>query len=164
MEEAKKVRDAQLAILSRLAECETKAGALYKAYASAFPAMAAFWNRIAEEEEGHARMLLGLRKQVDTGHLFFGVGRFTGAEVERLEAIIANGLEAASEGKCSMQQAITTALSIESSMIDGHSYDVVTSDAPEFKTIADSISKATARHREMIRDRMMDALIERPSP
>ena len=150
-----KVREAQRRILDHLAQCEEAIATLYDAYGRSFPEMAAFWNSLSAEEHAHVRLLKSLHKQLDKGNVFYNLGRF---DTQIIDAYItkARAEQAALKtGTVSASQAVSVALLLETSLVDAHFYDIVTSDAPEFTVIADHLSKATRRHIALVRERLV---------
>ena len=152
MSSKKKVRDAQRLIIDYLVECETSIADLYAAYGNAFPEMADFWQTLSDDEKGHARLLKTLHAILDKGDIFFNLGRFDKQTVNA--NITKNQTELATfkEKPFSVLHAIAVALSMEASLVDGNFYASVTSDAPEFISIADNLLKDTNRHIDLIKD------------
>lgn len=91
-----------------------------------------------------------MHKQPDNGYIFNNIDRFdkqtTDAFITRIKAQLA----AVKEKSISALNATQKALVIEASLADGCFYEIVTSDAPEFKAVADYLTKATNTPIELI--------------
>lgn len=151
-----KIRDAQKRIIDNLAQCEESIAELYAAYSHGFPDMAAFWQTLSTEEKAHARLLKSMHKQLDNGYIFNNIGRFDKQTTDAFITRIKTELAAVKEKSISALHATKTALVIEASLVDGCFYETVTSDAPEFKAVADHLTKATNTHIELIQKQMME--------
>lgn len=154
MNTREKVAEAQAKILQGLIECEEVIQQLYEDYSKTVPTMTAFWIRLAREEKQHAAMLRTLHRFLKKGHLFSNIGRFSETAIEPIMKLVADARIEAASGRVSAHQAVQVALRIETSLIDSRFYDVVESDAPEFKHIAQTLSHATAIHTEQIREQL----------
>lgn len=146
-----KIIESQRKIIDDLAECEESISLLYQKYAARFPAMRSQWESLVEAEHTHAKLLKSMHRILDKGSIFFNIGKFNKDMMEPVHKVIEDALAAAEKPDLTQQDATKSALSIESSLLDAHFYDKVTSDAPEFKIIAERLSKETKKHVEVIR-------------
>ena len=158
------VGDAQGALLAALADCEDQVGATYEAFAVAFPGDSAFWNQLADEEHDHCRRLKNLRIFLVSGHLFSHIGRFTAAEVQHLQHLLAQINQKLKASELSMAESYASALKLECTLVDGRFYKVVGSDAPEYAAfciamVAESnqhILRIHAAYRKNSKERLVD--------
>ncbi len=150
-----RVREAQRVIIDHLAQCEAAIAKLYATYGRMLPEMGEVWQTLSAEEDDHARLLKSMHTQLDNGNVFYNLGRFDKQATDALIAKVNAEIAAVRTHPVSALKAITVALSIETSILDAHFYEIVTSDAPEFTVIADHLSKATKRHIELVREQMM---------
>ncbi len=157
MDSRTKVREAQKATLDHLAQCEECIAELYAAYGAAFPAAREFWRGLAEEERGHARMLKSLHRLLDQGGVLFNIGRFDRQATDTMVAMIAGEETALKSGSYSIEQSYKAAVHVETSLLEGHFYDLVTSDAREFQIMAEHLSTATQRHRKHLQEQLLEA-------
>ena len=147
------IRESQRQLLDLLAQYEALISELYAAYARIFPDNATFWQALSREESAHERFLKSLHKLLDAGTVFYNLDRFNVQTIRACMAEVQTGLAAAKQDTISLPLALETALSIEKSVLDGHFYDIVKTDAPEFSVIADHLAKDTNRHRGLIQDK-----------
>ena len=145
-----RVREAQGKIIDQLAQCEASIAELYATYGRALPEMGDVWQKLSAEEDSHARLLKSMHAQLDNGNIFYNLGRFDKQATDALIAKVTAESAAAKKAPVSAVRAITVALSIETSILEAHFYEIVTSDAPEFTVIAEHLSKATKRHVELV--------------
>lgn len=150
-----KVREAQRLTIDHLAQYETEIAELYAAYGNTFSETADFWRMLSNEERAHARLLKSMHKLLNKGYIFYNLGRFDRQTINALITKVKTELAEVKEKPISVLRAITVALTIETSIMDAHFYEIVTSDAPEFKIIADHLSKATKQHIEQIQEQLM---------
>ena len=153
-----KIREAQKLIIDRLALCEESIAELYAAYSKRLPEMADFWQALSNEEKNHARLLKSLHKQLDNGVIINNIGRFDKPTIEAFITKIQTELAMLKESSISVLHATTVALSIEASIVDGYFYEIATSDAPEFKSIAEYLTKATHGHIELVQNQLIKQL------
>ena len=146
-----KIISAQRRIIERLIEWEELVGALYKRYAVRFPEQGPAWRQLAREEQTHAGALGAIRKMLDAGHHLEGVGEFESEIIEQEVGEVRRALKRADHAELKLDEAVSTARLIESSIIESKFYDVVTCSAPEFERIAKRLRDDTVRHIEKLR-------------
>lgn len=152
-----KVKQSQAAIIDSLAECEMLMSELYRAYAAALPEGQATWNGLAKEEEQHAAVLTSLKKILEGGSLFRELGRFNEDKVTPVKKMLRTAIDAARSGRITEREARTTAVAVETSLLDSHFYDTVTSDSPEYCKVAQAMISGTKQHLERLRNKLMSA-------
>jgi hypothetical protein len=150
-----RVIQAQTKIINDLALCEEAISDLYFTYSRVFPDSQEFWKDLSQKEIGHANILRSMHKQLVKGNLFRNMGRFNPAEIgffiDRLNDVNVY----AKENSITQEEAVLTALSIESSILDAHFYDIVQSDADEYRIIASRLSADTHDHVKAVQDMLM---------
>jgi len=156
LELKEKVIQAQRKILDGLAECEEAVSKLYGIYARILTEDRKFWEDLSREETGHANILRAMHKQLDQGHIFQNIGRFTEKVMQAQRDEIKSAIASAERDGVSDLQAMETALAIESSILDSHFFDTVTSDSKEYQIIAEKLSADTARHQQAVRSKLQE--------
>ncbi len=151
MELKNKIIEAQKKIVETLTECEINIGRLYEKYAARFPEAKDLWSTLSKVEETHANLLKTMHRIFDKGNIFYNLGKFGDAAIQPTIDLINRSLKEADAPGFKAADAMKTGLKIESSLIDAHFYDIVDSDAPEFKIIAARLSSETKHHAELIR-------------
>jgi len=152
MDAKAKIREAQSKLIDHLSRYELAIASLYEVCSHAFPAHAAFWQTLVREERGHAGFLQSMYAILEKGNLFYDLGRFDVPAIEKHITEIQKESEAIDKNETDLVHALQAAVIIENSLLDGHFYEVVTSDAPEFALIAEHLAKDTRRHVAMIQD------------
>ena len=150
------VIEAQRDIIDSLVCCEEAISKLYAVYSKAHPDLEKFWDDLSQREEAHAKLLRTMHKQLDKGSIFRNIGRFDSGSVESFLSTMSDAIKHAEEDGVSQTQAIKTALSIESSVLDAHFYDIVKSDAQEYRIIADRLSIDTHDHVNAVQNKLME--------
>ena len=150
----------QTQILDNLARCEERISKLYALYARAFPEQVEFWENLSEIEKRHASSLRELHDQQKTGVIFCNIGRFDSEKIESFLEEIGDAITLIKKKSISPLEGIQTALSIESSVLDAHFYDIVRSDSNEYKSVAEQLSKDTHDHVKMVRDKFIEMQLE----
>ena len=146
-----KVLESQRKIIDSLAGCELHIGLLYEKYASLFPAMNKSWLGLADAEKTHSNLLKTMHHILDKGSIFHNLGKFNDEVIQSMIDLLDESLKKVNDPNFTSSDAINTALKIESSIMDSHFYDVVSSDAPEFKIIAERLSSDTKKHVQAVR-------------
>ena len=149
------ILEAQKLIVDNLAQCEESIAELYAAYGNSFPEMMDFWQTLSNDETAHAHLLKTLHKQLEQGYIFNNIGRFDKPAIDAFITKSKSELAVLKEKPVSVSHAITLALSMEASLVEGHFYEIVTSDAPEYQIIADYLTKATNFQIELIRKQFL---------
>ena len=148
-----KVIESQRKIIDSLSDCEIHISSLYKRYAERFPETKTKWLDLADTEKTHSDLLKTMHRILNKGSIFYNLGKFDKETLQRVESLINESLKNADNPGLTFNEAISTAFKIETSVVDSHFYDVVKSDAPEFKLLAERLSADTREHVEVIRNR-----------
>lgn len=151
-----KIIEAQRKVIDRLAQFEALIADLYDAYGAALPEMVDFWRALSHEERIHAERLRSLHSLLDKGKLFYNLTSFDMATIDALIKEIQAEIIVANRKTVTRSQALTTALSIEKSIVEGKFYANVKSDATEFSVIADHLAKSTERHCKLVQDQFLN--------
>ncbi len=136
----------QRQILAQLVECEEAFAELYNIYAALLPQHAEFWSTLVHEEVAHATTLKTLYSLLDRGALFHQIGRFSDAITQPILDRVRREIQEATPSQCTPEYALRVAWEIENSLGESGFYDVVESDAPEFRAVAALLSKALDAH------------------
>ena len=107
-------------------------------------------SRLAEAEKSHYNLLKTMHSILDKGSVFINLGRFGGEALEAMIGSVDEAIKKADEDSFERSDAVAVALKIETSLIDSHFYDVVSTDAPEFKIIAGRLSSEIKKHVDLI--------------
>ncbi len=151
-----RIIQAQRQILNDLAAHESMIGELYDLYAAMHPQSSSLWSALAKEEREHSSILTSLNKLLDNGSLFWNLGEFASTNVAEQLAVIHTALSWARGSKQSEFECLKTALQIESSLIDSKFYSVVTSEAKEFTYACQALSRATEKHFQQLKDKIVE--------
>jgi rubrerythrin len=140
-------------VLQLMAENEEAVARLYHSYAEKFPQYRTFWTELANEEHKHSRLLQKLPQKsnlsVEVDESRYDVKAFQ-VSMEYLERKLA---QTADKG-LSMKEALSTALDIETGMLERGYFEVFEGDTPEFKRTLETLSDATEKHTNKIRKQM----------
>ena len=151
-----KVIEAQKEIINKLVRCEESVAELYKTYSEVVPDPDGFWKDMSQKEEVHANLLRTMHKQLDKGCIFYNIGRFSTSEIDSFLTMLHDNITYAKENNITSEEAIKIAISVESSIIDTSFYDIVNSDAPEYKYIAERLSNDTHEHVKAVQKKLME--------
>ncbi len=145
-----KIQESQDLILGKLFECESKIGSLYAAYGSLYPDQIDFWSHLSQEEQKHAGLLQDVREDLKKGELLRGLDHFSPSDVQKLIDFIQEKITEAEERPPSQKQAISIALSIESSIIDTRFFEFAKSNGSSFQKAAAQLANETQEHIRMV--------------
>ena len=164
MNTREKIIEAQAAIIDNLVLCEEAISRLYAIYAASIPEMEEFWQDLSKKEEIHANVLRSLHKQLTNGNIFRDIGRFEKASTDSFLQRVNDAISFSRENPVTKKTAIETALGIESSVLDAHFYDIVRSDASEYRIIAERLSTDTHEHLTTVQNKLLEIQSKKPSP
>ncbi len=156
MNAKEKIIEIQSAIIDNLVLCEEAISTLYSVYAMSIPEMEEFWQDLSKKEKIHADLLRSMHKQLAKGNIFQNIGRFESTNTDAFLQKMNDSISDAKENPISQETAIKTALGIESSVLDAHFYDIVNSDASEYRIIADRLSTDTHEHVKVVQDKLRE--------
>jgi len=157
-----KVVEAQRKIIDDLARCEEAICRLYALYSEKLPDLADFWSDLSEKESVHAKLLRSMHKQIDKGEIFHNIGRFDQRSISSFLAKLDEAADFANTQPITPMESIETALAIESSVLDAHFYDIVKSDAKEYKILAGRLSEDTHAHVKSVQTKMRELQAQLP--
>ncbi len=155
MNTSEKIIAMQTIIINKLILCEEAIADLYASYAISIPEMAEFWQALSNKETGHAGLLKSMNKQLKTGHIFHNIGRFKLDHIENFLCLIQEATTDANNHSISKKAAIKTAVGIESSILDAEFYNIVKSDSPDYRIIAEKLSSDTNEHLKSVQDMLL---------
>lgn len=161
MSVTKQITEVQKKIIIQLAESEESIAKLYGIYSQKLPDPDTFWANISEEEKVHAELLRNLLELLDQGAVFRNIGRFNNEEIDSFSKKLREAINHAQSPDLTEEQAIRTALMIESSIIDAHFYDIVTSDFPGYQEVAKQLATDTKDHVKMVQQQMVKLLAQK---
>ena len=140
------IKAAQGHMLGLLVSLHEATSALYNAYAERVTDRSDFWARMAAEEMQQASMLRSLYKILEQGKVFHNVERFGRKAIQAEADFILDAEFKARHGRCSIYGSVNVALRAERSLCKSGFYATATSDSPEFKVIAASMSRHIDEH------------------
>lgn len=134
---------------------EETASVLYKVYAERFQEERDFWNSLAEEEKTHASWIEKFYND-NKNLVSFNDQRFKPELFNiSLDYMSEKLNEANSEdSEITLKDALSIALGLETGMIERGYFEVFETDSPELKKTLQSLSDATLRHTEKIREKV----------
>lgn len=145
-----KLKDAQKKIIDYLVLCEESIAALYEIYSEKVPEYREFWQEISAEEIVHAGLLATMYGLLEKGHIFYGIGRFDKNLVFGFLTKVGEEIAFARENPVSALHAMQMAVFIETSVLEAHFYEVITSDAAEFRFVAERLADDTHNHVQIV--------------
>jgi hypothetical protein len=142
-----------LAILGTLRKLEGAMARYYLSCSEAWGEQSAFWMGLAVEEEKHEKIIEDLSQIVRLHPEQFEEGLTI--EPSAVESFIASIEEKISDvlgGKSSVDQALTFALNMEESILEGRFFETVRSSEAGFSQLVHVLADDLARHRQQIID------------
>jgi rubrerythrin len=137
-------------ILQLMAENEEAVARLYRAYAERFPRHRDFWQELANEEIHHLQLLQRLPARKDPS-VEINEDRFDRDVFQVSSEYLEKKLTQAVTGKISIKDALSTALDIETGMLERGYFEVFEGDSREFKRTLQALAAATEKHTNKIR-------------
>jgi rubrerythrin len=141
-------------IVCLLAEHEHTLARLYRAYAGRFPEHQAFWSRLAEEEDQHAKWLQRLLIRVEEGLGCVRAERFERSAVEESTQRIVQMIKEAANPEFSMADALQTAMTLEQASLEAEYFEVFEGTAAEIVQVQYCLADALIDHRRRIYEMM----------
>jgi len=147
--------DQILQTLDDLCHLEAAMAAYYLACSETWKAKSSMWMELALEEERHEKVIRNVCKVVETHPDQFEPG----LEVEptTLASFVDNIMEMTSDimkGKVTLYTALTFALGIEESIIEGRFFEVIISKNKTYLKFMEAMSRDLAQHRQLIIEEM----------
>ncbi len=137
-------------ILELMAENEEAVARLYQAYAERFPPHRDFWRELANEEIHHSRLIQHLAASNDLS-VKIDEDRFDLNVFQVSLDYLEKKLIEAVNGKISIKDALSTALDIETGMLERGYFEVFVGDSQDFKKTLQALAAATEKHTNRIR-------------
>ena len=143
--------DEQLATIEALAQNEDAIGDLYKVYSSKFPAYKTYWDRMVDEERGHAIWLRSLVTTIkDDDRISFDKSSFNPDVINRSISHINRLEKEAREIDLDIMSAASHALVIENSLLEKKFFEIFSGDSVELKRIMINLANAAKNHRDRV--------------
>ena len=137
-------------VLRMLVENEETVAELYRIYADKFPRRRDFWNDLAHEEIQHSLWIQNL--SAETGLCFeIKEDRFTADMFQVSQDYLKERLARAKNEKMALKEALTTALDIETGLLERGYFEVFEGDTPELTRVLNALAAETERHTNKIR-------------
>ena len=137
-------------ILELMAENEEAVARLYQAYAERFPRHRDFWHELVNEEIHHLRLIQHLPASNDLS-VKIDENRFDLNIFQVSLDYLEKKLIEAVNRKISIKDALSTALDIETGMLERGYFEVFVGDSQEFKKTLQALAAATEKHTNKIR-------------
>lgn len=142
-------------IALRLEEHETKLSELYALYADLFPDYREFWEELSRAEENHALIIQEIMKKVDGETIFLNKDRFRERPLQISLDYIQEMHDKALQGKSTLINALSTANTMESAIIDGKFFEVFQGNSPWLKKYVRTLQEETREHQQMIKQMLL---------
>ncbi len=136
-----------------LAETEARLGEIYRAYAGLYAEDAAFYAKLAKDEQVHARWVRSLIPRVAQGLITFREGRFLPEMFTAFRDYMVRRLQEAQTAPPSRLDALAIAVDAESTLIERNFYEVFASDDPEAAHTLRILSHSADAHQRITRER-----------
>jgi hypothetical protein len=136
--------------LTLLREHEEAVSKLYNAYASKFKEHEEFWATLSWEELDHAQKIQQISELIEKGNVRFDPTKFKSAVINTSMAYIARELTRLKTEPVSMENALSIALSIEKSIIDGGIFDAFTGFTTEAKSLIRELATSFNEHYQAV--------------
>ena len=144
-------QEVTMQVLDLLEEHERAIGRLYAAYAERFAQERTFWQGLSREEGKHAEVVALLRPKIKNDPDSLLVARFPVAAIEHSIAYINKLIDQADDPGLTRTKAISTAVDIETALLENKYFEVFASDNPSLKRILVALDQGTRAHLERIR-------------
>lgn len=143
-------------IITALIEHENSLCNLYRNYSACVTNKEEFWNRFADDEKSHASMLEALKKQLQSGGLYFENREFNTTAIFTSIKYINRNLTDPGE-EVTQIKALATALSFERTIIERDFFRIFESDSVEMKKTFKMLDESTSKHRRVMEDAYKEA-------
>ena len=133
-----------------LAEHEELLAELYKCFAVAIPDAKDFWEKMAEEELSHLKLIRGVEEKIH-GHMWaFARPEFTTKTIaDACDRITAKCQSVANDG-ISMREALQYAIELERSLIEAEFFQVIECDNAKMINVLQSLASYTYAHAQSL--------------
>jgi len=132
---------------------------LYLVFKRLFPEHEDFWEEISLDEKSHATMIKTFRTMMEDGILAYSSRPFSVSDIEPYIEDIKNHANYAMKNKISMQEALATAMEMESRILEKDIFCPLVNDSEKLKKTLDSIVLETRKHHRAIK-KMYNDIVE----
>lgn len=144
-------------ILDKLADHEDSISELYALYSAKNSELGDFWYRMAQEERGHARLVLALKAKIEKGEARLAVGAIDAGQLQAASVAVRAEMEAVKDRETlSSAVALARATAIERSLVEREFYKIATSDSSAVEQFKQGMQVSITSHQK----RLYDALGE----
>lgn len=151
-----RIQDGRIHVIIKLAECERLLAELYEVYSATIAGMKPFWRAISNCEITHATMLELLADGIRDGRTTVHTEHISLKGIALLQELVRDAIAKGKGGSLAAQEAIVTAISVESAVVEGDLYKTVESDASEFRDIAARLVLETNQHIDSLQQALQD--------
>jgi len=137
-------------MIEQLIEHEEAIGRLYTAYAEKFPACKSFWSTLAFEEKDHAKLLRKLLEQRKSGKALYDSTKYDSDSIKASLDYIFQQTNRVEIEKITLIAAVSVALGIEKSIIDGKVFESFKGLTKETRSIIRELNKSVTDHYQAI--------------
>lgn len=123
---------------------------LYKIYSKRFPDYTDFWWGLAVEETQHAIWIREFRSKIEEGSTHMADHRFDMNPLEKFHNYMNILLDTAEKQEMSLENALITALGIESNLIENRFFEVIGTDSEALKFVLNTLSFSTKEHLDRV--------------
>lgn len=140
-------------LIEKLAEHEETISKLYSLYSQRFTQQVELWGTLAWEELEHAKKIRELGEAIGKNQCSFNASAFNPKALEASLNYIRQQIEAVRTGKeLTLINALSIALSIEKSIIDGKVFEAFTGFSDNTRTLIRELRKALDDHYRSIEE------------
>lgn len=140
-------------VLDLMIQNELAVARLYQAYADKFPKDTEYWSALAGEEMRHARLIENITKN-NTDSVEIRDDKFELATFGLSLTYLEEKYHQAREEDMSLQDALSTALDIETGMLEKGYFEVFEGGSAQFKSGMEALAAETNKHIEIVRHRL----------
>jgi hypothetical protein len=140
------MKEEQFDVIELLAIHERKVSQLYKAYAKEFPDYQDFWSTLAAEEIEHAKLVCKLKEL----SVVYDRDRLKIAAIQKSIDHLKYQIAKIQEGGVTLINALSVALDLEKSIMDGKIFEMLKGYSTEAKHVLRELTDAVIKHVEKI--------------
>ena len=133
-------------LITLFEENELNIAALYSLYAQQFPEQQKFWDKLSNEEIGHAAQI-GTQRSNEGA---IAENKFSSSVIHYLMDYVLTETQKAQQEKLTHHSALLTALRIEQSMLEKKCFDLFTPTNETVKAVFDRLNRDTQQHVEAL--------------
>jgi rubrerythrin len=153
-----KTLDDVLQAMDLMVEAETLVCTFYKYCAEAFFDEHDFWNRLAQEEENHSKVLRKLYEIIRRNPEEFAVGKVSPrSALLGFMSRVSEDTEKLRSGRLNARDALSVAYHIESTVIEHKYTEVIVTENEKYLTALSNLMHAEVKHKDRIVKRMKEA-------